>query len=523
MMISIESLQELDDVNDAELDALEEKLQRELARRSLLDFTTYTFPTYQVAPHLERLAEHLEAVERGDIKRLMVFMPPRHGKSELVSIRFPAWWLGRHPDDPIILTSYAASLAQSKSRQCRNLVEGRLFQNVFGATSCHDEPVTVDEAERSSISWRIDDHRGGMLAAGVGGGITGYGAKLFIIDDPHKNREEASSPTVRENVWEWYRSTARTRLEPDAAIILVMTRWHPEDLAAKLLALAEEDPAADQWVVLHLPAISDKGEALWPQRFPLPVLHQIKATIGSWEFGGLYQGDPKPPKGAIFDPDWFKRIERAPDGMTWVRYWDLAVSVKTTADYTASAAVAFDDQGNMYIRDVVRDRWAWHDARKKIMETVLREEEWFAPQQAERAKLIERIRKWNSKEHHKPLAMPSPIHFRHGVEQDIAGQILFQELMAEPQLRDVAVEAVQVEKDKLSRALPWSQRAEQKRVFLVEGGWTGGDWIPAFKQECRDFSGDGTTHDDQVDSVSGGVGMLGVTREVRYVPNPFYG
>lgn len=481
----------------------------------MLDFTCYTFPSYQTAPHLERLAEHLEAVERGEIRRLMVFMPPRHGKSELCSIRFPGWWLGLHPADPIIVTSYAASLAISKSRQCRNLVEERAYQNVFGAYSCHDTPVALDEGQRASDNWQIDGHRGGVLAAGVGGGITGYGAKLFIIDDPHKNREEASSLTMRDHVWDWYRSTARTRLEPDGAVVLIMTRWHTDDLAGRLLEQQQEDADADQWTVLKMPAISADGVALWPARFPLSELQQIRATIGSWEFGALYGQDPRPPEGAIFNRDWFQRIARAPDGLSWARYWDLAVSTKTTADYTASAAVAFDGAGNMYIRDMVRGRWPWHEAKERVKETIRAEQEWFAPQQAERAARIEEVRRWNSKPHHKPRPLPAPIHFRHGVEQDIAGSILFQELMAEPELRNVAVESVRVERDKLSRALPWAARAENGRVYLVTHGLNGAGWIADFLEECAEFTGDGTTHDDQVDTVSGGNGMLAAPMEAQ--------
>ena len=303
-----------------------------------------------------------------------------------------------------------------------------------------------------------------------------------------------------------------------------MTRWHPEDLAGMLLRSSVEDSGADQWTILHLPAISDDGVPLWSERYSKGELDKIKATIGSWEFGSLYQGDPQPPQGAIFDPAWFKdTVQKAPDGICWARYWDLAVSTKTTADYTASVAVGFDDDGNMYIRDMVRDRWSWHDARRKITEVIVREEEWFEPQREKRAKRIAEIRHWNSKEHHKPRRVPPSLIFRHGVEQDIAGRILFQELMAEPELRSVRVEPVPIKGDKLTNALPWSARAEQGRVFLVDGGWTGGAWIPDFLNECRQFSGDGLTHDDQIDAVSGGVRMMAESGQIEIAPNPFYG
>ena len=449
----------------------------------MLAFTTYTFPTYMVAPHNRALAERLEAVEQGEIRRLMIFMPPRHGKTELAGIRFPAWYLGRHPDHPIIFASYSASLAQGKSRECRNLVESRPYQNLFGTFSCVDRPVSLADDRRAVQAWGIEGRRGGMLAAGVGGGITGYGAKLFIIDDPHKNRQEANSVTLRDVIWGWYGSTARTRLEPGAAVILIQTRWHQDDLAGRLLRLAGSDAKADQWEVLHMPAVSEaglgtvRGQALWPERYPLEELERIKATIGSWEFEALYQGRPRAREGALFKREWFKIVERTPEGLHWVRYWDLAATVKKTSDYTAGARVALAGDGTLYISDLVSGQWEWPDARRVITST----------------------------------ALSDGCGVEVGIEEAMLQVGMTQELRRNPRLAGHTIRGVHCEKDKVVRANPWAARAEAGKVALVQGPWIGG-----FIGEACDFPLG--AHDDRVDAVSGAVQMLATGKvEVRWV------
>lgn len=456
--------------------ALRERARREKARRHLLDFASYTFPTYVQAPHLVQLARKLEAVERGEIRRLMIFMPPRHGKTELAGIRFPAWVLGHHPDDPIIFASYSASLAEAKSRECRNLVESRPYQAVFGRFSCLDVPVELAGDRRSGRAWGIEGHRGGMLAAGVGGGITGYGAKLFIIDDPHKNRQEANSSTIRDAIWGWYGSTARTRLEPGGAIILIQTRWHEDDLAGRLLRTAAEDPSADQWEVLHLPAIGDQNRALWPERFPLKELERIRATIGTWEFEALYQGRPRPLKGALFQRQWFRVVSAAPPDLQWVRYWDLAATTKETADQTAGAKVGLGDDGTLFIADVLAGRWEWPDARRVITST----------------------------------ALADGAGVQVGIEAAMLQVGMIQELRRDPQLAAHTLRGVRVEADKVVRANAWAARAEGGKVALVEGPWVG-----PFLSEVCDFPMG--PHDDQVDAVSGAVKMLAMGKvEIRW-------
>ena len=192
-------------------------------------------------------------------------MPPRHGKSELCSVYLPAWYLGTHPERRVILAGHEADFAASWGRRVRDVLEEHGRQ-LFGAR------VRADSA--AANRWDLVGHAGGMVTAGVGGTITGRGADLLVIDDPHKSAEETGSVTYRERVWDWYRAVARTRLEPGAGVVVVQTRWHEDDLAGRLLADAESE--GDRWQVLSLPAVAEDddplgrsvGDPLWPERFP---------------------------------------------------------------------------------------------------------------------------------------------------------------------------------------------------------------------------------------------------------------
>src|SRR3990172_2082532 len=206
---------------------------RLVAPRDFMTFCKYTDPKYpSEARHLQYLTKKLEQVKlfiktKGaeGIGRLMIYMPPRYWKSQTASRKFPAWVLGDLPDTRFILTSYGADLATKHSREVRDLIQSDRYQAIFGEMASVNEPVMLDPDSRSAAAWEVAGHSGGMLAAGVGGAITGFGALIFIIDDPVKSRDEASSAARREMVWEWYRSTAYTRLEDGAAIIVIQTRW----------------------------------------------------------------------------------------------------------------------------------------------------------------------------------------------------------------------------------------------------------------------------------------------------------
>jgi len=307
--------------------------QARLARSSLLGFTEYTLPQYQRAAHHELIAEKLEAVERGEIDRLMIFMPPRHGKSELASKRFPAWCLGRNPKRQIIAASYNSDLASDFGRNVRNIAAEPEFTQVFPGVSLAPDSQAANRFNTNA--------KGTYVAAGVGTAVTGRGADIALIDDPFKDREEADSERRRELVWDWYRSTLFTRLMPGGAIVLIQTRWHEDDLAGRLL---EQEP--DQWEVLELPALHPERGALWPEWYDEDTLERIKETIGPREWSALYQQQPQPEEGTFFQRDWFKAWEKLPK----VRYYGTSDYAVTDGggDYTVLTIWGIGSDGDIY-------------------------------------------------------------------------------------------------------------------------------------------------------------------------------
>lgn len=245
------------------------------------------------------LCEKLQRVIAGECKRLMIFTPPRHGKSELVSKRFPAWYLGRNPTGQIISASYGSDLAADFGREVRNIVAAKTFQALFPG-------VYLAPDSQAKIRWHTKDG-GSYVAAGVGTSITGRGADILNIDDPVKDKAEAESESIRQSTWDWYQATAYTRLMPQAAIILTMTRWHPADLAGRLLE--EMKNGKDQWEIVDLPAFAQAhdllgrppGAALWPERYDEKALGEIQLAIGDHNFQSLYMQNPQPHGSAFFD------------------------------------------------------------------------------------------------------------------------------------------------------------------------------------------------------------------------------
>lgn len=309
-----------------------------LASRSLLRFTEYTNPAYQRANHHQLIADKLEAVERGEIDRLMIFMPPRHGKSELASKRFPAWCLGRNPKRQIIAASYNSDLANDFGRSVRNIVAEPEFGQVFPSVSLAPDSQAANRMNTN--------HGGAYVAAGVGTAVTGRGAHIALIDDPFKDREEADSERRRELVWDWYRSTLFTRLMPGGAIVVILTRWHEDDLAGRLLEQDGDRKDGGQWEVLSMPAINEAGEALWPEWYPVEALDRIKATVGPREWSALYQQRPQPDEGTFFKREWLQTWDRLPE----LRYYgtsDYAVTADG-GDYTVHRVWGIDGKGDAY-------------------------------------------------------------------------------------------------------------------------------------------------------------------------------
>ena len=313
------------------------------ARQSLITFTEATNPLYKRASHHAKIAEKLEAVERGEIDRLMIFMPPRHGKSELASKRFPAWCLGRDPKRQIIAASYNSDLADDFGRHVRNIVAQPEFRQVF--------PQVALASDSQAANRMNTNHGGAYVAAGVGTAVTGRGAHIALIDDPFKDRAEADSERRRDVVWDWYRSTLYTRLMPGGAIVLIQTRWHEDDLAGRLL-----EQERDQWEVLDLPAINDAGEALWPEWYPVEALERIRSAIGAREWSALYQQQPQPDDGTYFRREWLGEWKELP-GLRYYGTSDYAVT-EGGGDYTVHRIWGIDSKGDIYRVDGWRGQTA---------------------------------------------------------------------------------------------------------------------------------------------------------------------
>jgi hypothetical protein len=312
----------------AKVEAAAELLERRKARNSLEGFTRYTKPDYRVAPHHKTICEALEAIERGDIDRLALFTAPRHGKSELASRRFPAWYLGRNPNHQIICASYSAELANDFGRDVRNIVASREYKAVF-------PDVSLAPDSQAANRWHTSD--GGVyVSAGIGGSLTGKGAHVALIDDPVKDQQEADSDISKRRTWDWYASVLRTRLMPKGKIVLIQTRWSEDDLAGRILS----GPEAGRWHVVTLPAIVD-GKALWPEAYPLEELESIKA-LDHRKFSALYMQNPTPDDGTFFKRGWFEFVD--PKKVTGHRYTtgDFAVT-EGDGDYTEIGTHAYQD------------------------------------------------------------------------------------------------------------------------------------------------------------------------------------
>jgi|SRR5579862_1385459 len=435
-------------------DALSSVAGEELARRRLGDFIALLEPSYERALHTEAIADHLEAVERGDIDRLIVTMPPRHGKTLHVSQAFPAWVLGRNPRWQIVLTSYGAELAEGNSRKARAFVRSERWP-----FECK-----VSEDSRAQNRWQTD--AGGILiATGCEGGLTGYGADLLIIDDPVRDRAEAESAPMRERLWAWYTDVARTRLMPSGRIVLCLTRWHDDDLAGRILNSDDRD----RWTLLSLPAIAEEtdalarepGEALWPKRFPVKELPSVeRGEISASSFSALYQQNPLPASGVTFQADWMQnRYDVVPDRYTALRVMtiDGAWTAKTTSDPSALACWATDERRYYLIASLAK-RYEFPDLVRLV---------------------IERYREW------KPHVVVA--------EAAASGIPLVQMLARET---SIPIIGIPPKGDKVARVQAVTPLFETGKVLLPKSA----PWLDAWMDEHLRFPA--AKHDDQVDCTS---------------------
>lgn len=471
--------------------AASELLKRRAARRNLLDFTIYTMPTFEQSWHHEVMCEYLDAFVRLEITRLIISLPPRHTKSELVSRRLPAFILGQDPDVPIIAASYGADLARRMNRDVQRIMDDKAYRSLFPETKLFGSNVrTVAQGSwlRNSDMFEVVEYNGYYRGAGVGGAITGMGMRYGLIDDPLKNRQDANSPTIRQKIWDWYTSTFRTRLAPGGGILVTMTRWHEDDLAGRLLDLAASDPDADQWTVLTLPAIAEEpiadydqrqpGEALWPTRFDTNELAKTRVSLGSYDWNSLYQQRPTPPEGGMFKRAWFEMVDEAPFYNVRVRYWDKA-GTEGGGAYSCGVLMTFEEKTfRFYIEDVVRGQWSALERETIIKQTAI----------ADNAR-YRNVEIWQEQE-------PGS-----GGKES-----------AEATVRNLVGYIIRTERvtgDKVTRAQPYAAQCEANNVKLVKG-----EWNTAYLNELASFPFG--TYKDQVDASSGafnklaeGIGMGG--------------
>lgn len=337
------------------------------ARSNLLDFTRFTFPgTFDVNWHHRLIASKLDQVVRGEIRRLMIWTPPRHGKTELASRRLPAYAFGLNPNEQIIAASYAHDLASRNNRDVQRIIDSSKYSWVFPETKLSGKNIkTVAHGSwlRNADIFEIVEKHGSYRGTGVDGGITGMGFTLGLIDDPYKGWKEANSPTVRQTVWNWWETDFMTRASSDARIVIIMTRWHEDDLCGRLLKKAKVNQEAEQWEVVRLPAIAEakrdeydvrnEGEALWDGRFPIITLNQRRGGMSEKNWNGLYQQRPAPQEGGIV-----KRVHLVnrfkladiPEEAKWIQTWDTNAGEET-------------EKGSFVVGQV----WAAHQAMRWLI------------------------------------------------------------------------------------------------------------------------------------------------------------
>ena len=305
--------------------------EREGARLSFMKFVKKVWPHFIEGPHHKRMAAAFERVARGECKRLIINMPPRHTKSEFASYLLPAWFLGNFPQKKIIQTSHTAELAVGFGRKVRNLVDSDVFTEIFPG-------VGLQADSKAAGRWNTNQ-RGDYFAIGVGGAVTGKGADILIIDDPHSEQEAAmaaTNPEVYDKVYEWYTSGPRQRLQPGGAIVIVMTRWAQRDLTGQVLK-ADSQRGGEGWEVIEFPAILPSGKPLWPSFWSLAELEALREELPNAKWQAQYQQNPVGNESAIVKRDWWQWWEEdePPHCDFILQSWDTAFEKTQRADYSA--------------------------------------------------------------------------------------------------------------------------------------------------------------------------------------------
>ncbi len=339
-----------------------EEIQAELARREFGEFLKWTTPQFCWDwAWQEYVKAQLKRMTAGELRKLMLFVPPQHGKSGLVTERYSVYRLKRNPGLRIIIGSYNKDYATWFGRHTRRLAEKA------GIIVKSDK-----DASRAQSEWETQEG-GGIVSVGVGTGVTGRRGDLIIIDDPVKSREEAESEAYRKRVWEWFTDDINTRLQQNGQMILIMTRWHQSDLGGRIL----DSEDGSNWTTINLPAEAEEndplgrkiGDPLCPERFDKSALEEKRAILGSYGFAALYQGRPIPREGGLFKRSWFEIVQAAPKcDIKSVRYWDLAASAGE-GDWTVGLKMSRTKDGVFYVEDVQRIQGSPFEAEKLIKQT----------------------------------------------------------------------------------------------------------------------------------------------------------
>ncbi len=339
--------------------------RRERSKASFLDFARYAWPEAIFSAHHSKMADAFDRIISGDLKRLVINMPPRHTKSEFGSYLLPAYAMGRKPDLKIIQATHTGELAVRFGRKVRNLMDTQNYKDLF-------EGVELQADSKAAGRWETS--KGGeYFAVGVGGAMTGRGADLLIIDDPH-SEQDAMSSLALDNAWEWYSAGPRSRLQPGGAVVVIMTRWGTKDLTARLIK-SQNSFGSDKWEVIEFPAIFDEGtpkeRPLWPSFWKLEELQAVRAQLGVQRWNAMYQQRPTADEGAILKREWWRTWER--DQLPSVEYiiqsYDTAYSKKETADYsvitTWGVFYPTEDAGpNLILMDMRKGRWDFPDLKR---------------------------------------------------------------------------------------------------------------------------------------------------------------
>ena len=441
----------------------------EAARQNFTAYKRFVWRRYQHARHLDlidraltKVIEYVESYGGTGIGRLMINLPPRHGKTATVATLLPAYFLGRNPDHRVILASYGATLAEKNSRRVRELIRGADHLEVFPGVG-----LSPDSGARES--WDLSaPHEGGMDAVGKGGGITGKGAQLIILDDMVKSRQEVESAYMRDNDWDWYRNDLLSRVEPGGAIVMIATRWHEDDIAGRILTTE-----GAEWETIILPALAEEndpmgravGEPLWPERYSLRALEKMKRTMGDYVWTALYQQRPRPREGGLFKTSIMHDkylSDPPPDVLKRVRFWDIAMSERSTANYSAGVLMGYTSNGNIVVLDVVHRQVEWSAVPDLIMRVALQD--------------------------------GPDVHV--GIEAVFYQASVVMNLLKRPELSRHVIRSFPVEGDKFSRALPWSARWGAGQVYVLRRTWT-----HKYIEEHASFPYG--ANDDQVDASSG--------------------